>query len=59
MEDVLRCGNIVPKFPGGPPRHGDLVSQTIVASGLTAIVMGSVKLDPRPDPWKQQGGFGY
>jgi hypothetical protein len=56
MEDILRCGNIVPKFPGGPPQGGSLIAGYLALTLLPSLA-ASYKLDPEPTPWKGQAGF--
>lgn len=56
MEDVERCGNIMPKFPGGP-QQGGLVSRVILTATIIPALMGGLRLDPEPTPWNVQGGI--
>jgi len=52
MDDILFCGNLVPKFPGGPPQAGP----ALVTPTLLLALVRVARLDPEPDPWKAPGG---
>jgi hypothetical protein len=56
MEDIPRCGNIVPKFPGVAPQSDSLIAGRLALTLLPSLAAG-LKLDPTPDPWKGQAGF--
>jgi hypothetical protein len=53
MDDFIFCGNIVPKFPGGP-RQGGLALATVT---LLPTLSRVARLDPEPEPWKALGGI--
>jgi hypothetical protein len=55
MDDIRFCGNIIPKFPGGPPQAG-LARNDIMGVGLMPAFTGVVRLDPEPTPWNVQSG---